>query len=70
LSASLVDADDNTAQSFAFLLGRDPVAGFTGKGIQLLTGPFQMMWIEIDGGIAATFWAGRRGSERPEKLNE
>jgi hypothetical protein len=36
----------------------------------LLTGPFQMMRVETDGGIAATFWDGTRGYERSKKFDQ
>jgi hypothetical protein len=35
--------------------------------MRLLTGPFQMMRVEIDGGIAATFGGGARGHERARR---
>ena len=38
--------------------------------MRLLTGPFQMMRVEADRGIAATFWAGARGYERSKKFGQ
>lgn len=38
--------------------------------MRLLTGPFQMMRVETDRGVAATFWVGARGHERSKTSDQ